>query len=68
LKHPQTLADFQAHIKHYVANISQDTFWKVFRNMILRVHLRESVDGSHIQHLLWCTVISHGLHDLLNTL
>jgi hypothetical protein len=26
LKHPQTLADFQAHIKHYVANISQDTF------------------------------------------
>jgi hypothetical protein len=68
LKHPHTLAELWINIQHYVANISQDTLRKVFLNMIRCVHLCESVDGSHFQHLLWCTVIPHGLRDLLNTL
>jgi hypothetical protein len=52
LKHPHTLAELRANIRHYVAIISRDTLRKVFRNTIGRVHLCESVDGSHFPHLL----------------
>jgi hypothetical protein len=68
LKHPHTVAELRANIQHYVANISRDTIRKVFRNMIRWVNLCEFVDGSHFQHLWWCTVTSHGFRDLLNTL